>query len=133
VHQSPIASATLVQAAKSMDARNIRARRTAVITDFSLTRSWDFFLERRKPFARFLVPAGIHYASIGSGRNAAKGPAANGPSKIRLEDIFSIACHAPFLVYIIPELIRPSRVFRQIAVSAFGVSLGLASQDSDRP
>jgi hypothetical protein len=79
VHQSPIASATLVQAAKSMDARNIRARRTAVITDFSLTRSWDFFLERRKPFARFLVPAGIHYASIGSGRNAAKGPAANGP------------------------------------------------------
>ena len=80
MHQSPIASATLVQAAKSMDARNIRARRTAVITDFSLTRSWDFFLERRKPFARFLVPAGIHYASIGSGRNAAKGPAANGPT-----------------------------------------------------
>jgi len=39
-----------------MDARNIRARRTAVITDFSLPRSWDFFLERRKPLARFLVP-----------------------------------------------------------------------------
>jgi hypothetical protein len=79
VHQSPIASATLVQAAKSMDARNIRARRTAVITDFSLTRSWDFFLERRKPFARFLVPAGIHYASIGCGRNAAKGPCGERP------------------------------------------------------
>jgi len=30
LHRSPIASATLVQAAKSMDARNIRARRTAV-------------------------------------------------------------------------------------------------------
>jgi hypothetical protein len=34
LRRSPIASATLVQAAKSMDARNIRARRTAVITDF---------------------------------------------------------------------------------------------------
>ena len=32
-YRSPIASATLVQVAKSMDARNIRARRTAVITD----------------------------------------------------------------------------------------------------
>jgi hypothetical protein len=49
LHRSPIASATLVQAAKSMDARNIRARRTAVITDFSLTRSWDFFLEIGSP------------------------------------------------------------------------------------
>jgi hypothetical protein len=62
-----------------MDARNVRARRTAVITDFSLIRSWDFFLKRRKPFARFLVPAGIHYASIGWGRNAAKGPCGERP------------------------------------------------------
>jgi hypothetical protein len=34
LRRSPIASATLVPAAKSLDARNIRARRTAVITDF---------------------------------------------------------------------------------------------------
>src|SRR4051794_26083261 len=40
-------------------------------------------LGKRKPFARFLVPAGIHYASTGSGRNAAKGPAANGPNRDR--------------------------------------------------
>src|SRR3954469_22135250 len=70
LRRSPIASATLVPAAKSMDARNLRARRTAVITDFLPATFLGLLLKNRKPFARFLVPAGIHYASIASGRNA---------------------------------------------------------------
>jgi hypothetical protein len=42
-----------VQIAKSMDARNIRARRTAVITDLLPDTFLGLLLERRKPFARF--------------------------------------------------------------------------------
>jgi hypothetical protein len=63
-----------------MDARNIRARRTAVITDFLPDTFLGLLLGKAEALCAVLVPAGIHYASIGSGRNAAKGPAANGPT-----------------------------------------------------
>jgi hypothetical protein len=81
LRRSPIASATLVPAAKSLDARNIRARRTAVITDFLPDTFLGLLLGKAEALCGFLVPAGIHYASIGSGRNAANGPAANGPKR----------------------------------------------------
>jgi hypothetical protein len=79
-YRCPIASATLVQIAKSMDARNIRARRTAVITDLLPDTFLGLLLEKAEALCAVLAPAGIHYASIGSRRNAAKGPAANGPT-----------------------------------------------------
>lgn len=54
-------------------------------------------------------------------------------SEIDAWDIFSIACPARALVYIIPELIRPFKSFPPNSGLGLWMSLGLASQNSDRP
>ena len=109
-YRSPIASATLVQVAKSMDARNIRARRTAVITDLLPdTFLGLLLLGKAEALCAVLSPPQEYIMP-------ALGPEAMRPRALRRTARDQILRNFPLrvpraLVYIIPELIRPFKTF----------------------
>src|SRR6478735_2952311 len=109
LRRSPIASATLVQAAKAMDARNVRARRTAVITDLLPDTFLGLLLGKAEALCAVLSPPQEYIMP-------ALGPEAMRPRALRRtardQNLRNFPLRVPrALVYIIPELIRPFKTF----------------------
>src|SRR6476661_5683752 len=121
-YRSPIASATLVQVAKSMDARNVRARRTAVITDLLPDTFLGLLLGKAEALCAVLSPRRNTLCQHWVRTQCGQGPCGERPEAWHLGDIFS-PLRVPFLVYIIPELIR-QEFAAEIAVSVFGCRFG---------
>ena len=130
-YRSPIASATLVQVAKSMDARNIRARRTAVITDLLPDTFLGLLLGNAEALCAVLSPPQEYIMP-------ALGPEAMRPRALRRTarsmalggHFFSIACSVSGIHY---SRANPARVCRRNSGLGLWMSLRLASQISDRP